>query len=108
MKVTFDPEKRADTLRQRGLDFRDAPKVFAGVRCTFEAPCVPGAALYHGRFAGRSNGDRGMDSRCRNRRRGMPPDHFDEEGQWQRTSPLPTATWPRLTPTRFSLRSTRR
>jgi uncharacterized protein len=36
MKVTFDPEKRADTLRQRGLDFRDAPKVFAGVRFTFE------------------------------------------------------------------------
>jgi uncharacterized DUF497 family protein len=28
MKVTFDPEKRADTLRQRGLDFLDAPKVF--------------------------------------------------------------------------------
>ena len=36
MKVTFDPEKRADTLRQRGLDFLDAPKVFAGVRLTFE------------------------------------------------------------------------
>ncbi len=36
MKITFDPEKRADTLRQRGLDFLDAPKVFAGVRLTFE------------------------------------------------------------------------
>ena len=36
MKVAFDPEKRADTLRQRGLDFRDAPKVFAVVRFTFE------------------------------------------------------------------------
>jgi uncharacterized protein len=36
MKVNFDPEKRADTLRQRGLDFLDAPKAFAGVRFTFE------------------------------------------------------------------------
>ena len=36
MKVIFDPEKRADTLRQRGIDFLDAPKVFAGVRFTFE------------------------------------------------------------------------
>lgn len=35
MKVTFDPRKQADTLRQRGLDFLDAPKVFAGVRFTF-------------------------------------------------------------------------
>jgi uncharacterized protein len=35
MKVTFDPKKRADTLGQRGLDFFDAPKVFAGVRFTF-------------------------------------------------------------------------
>ena len=35
MKVTFDPEKRADTLQQRGLDFLDAAKVFAGVRFTF-------------------------------------------------------------------------
>ncbi len=35
MRVSFDPEKRADTLRRRGLDFRDAPRVFAGVRFTF-------------------------------------------------------------------------
>ena len=35
MKVTFDPQKQADTLRQRGLDFLDAPKVFGGVRFTF-------------------------------------------------------------------------
>src|SRR5206468_1648672 len=27
--VTFDPGKRAGTLRQRGLDFLDAPKVWA-------------------------------------------------------------------------------
>ena len=35
MQVSFDPEKRADTLRQRGLDFLDAPQVFAGVGFTF-------------------------------------------------------------------------
>ena len=35
MKVTFDREKRAETRRQRGLDFLDAPKVFAGVGFTF-------------------------------------------------------------------------
>ncbi|MCW5695154.1 MAG: BrnT family toxin [Bauldia sp.] len=31
MKVTYDPAKRAWTLRHRGLDFDDAPTVFAGV-----------------------------------------------------------------------------
>jgi uncharacterized protein len=36
LKVSFDPEKRADTLRQRGLDFLDAPKVFAGAQFAFE------------------------------------------------------------------------
>lgn len=30
MKVTFDPEKRAATLRERGLDFVDAADVFEG------------------------------------------------------------------------------
>jgi uncharacterized protein len=32
MKITFDPAKREWTLRERGLDFRDAPEVFAGLR----------------------------------------------------------------------------
>ena len=36
MNVTFDPEKRAGALRQRGLELLDAPKVFAGVRSAFE------------------------------------------------------------------------
>ena len=31
MKVTYDPAKRDRTLRGRGLDFEDAPVVFAGV-----------------------------------------------------------------------------
>ena len=30
MKITFDPVKRAITLRERGLDFADAGEVFAG------------------------------------------------------------------------------
>jgi len=30
MKITFDPAKRATTLRDRSLDFADAAEVFAG------------------------------------------------------------------------------
>jgi hypothetical protein len=30
MKITFDPAKRDRTLKERGLDFRDAAEVFAG------------------------------------------------------------------------------
>jgi uncharacterized protein len=30
MKITFDPVKRAKTLAERGLDFIDAPMIFAG------------------------------------------------------------------------------
>ena len=30
MLITFDPRKRARTLKERGLDFADAAEVFAG------------------------------------------------------------------------------
>ena len=30
MKLTYDPQKRARTLAERGLDFDDATQVFAG------------------------------------------------------------------------------
>jgi uncharacterized DUF497 family protein len=30
VKITFDPVKRANTLRDRSLDFADAEEVFAG------------------------------------------------------------------------------
>ena len=30
MEITFDPEKRAETLRRRRIDFLDAKNVFAG------------------------------------------------------------------------------
>lgn len=36
MKITFDPVKRAATLKERELDFADAPLVFAGETISFE------------------------------------------------------------------------
>ena len=36
MRVTYDPEKRERTLRERGLDFDDAATVFAGVTLEIE------------------------------------------------------------------------
>jgi uncharacterized DUF497 family protein len=36
MAITFDPAKRAWTLRERGLDFLLADEVFAGVQLSFE------------------------------------------------------------------------
>jgi uncharacterized DUF497 family protein len=36
MAITFDPKKRAITLKERGIDFAtDAAKVFAGKTATF-------------------------------------------------------------------------
>jgi hypothetical protein len=35
MSVSFDPAKRAATLRDRGIDFLDAAKVFAGPTATW-------------------------------------------------------------------------
>lgn len=36
MQITFDPAKRAKTLADRGLDFADAAKVFAGITLELE------------------------------------------------------------------------
>ena len=36
MRVTYDPEKRERTLKERGLDFEDAGLVFAGVTLEVE------------------------------------------------------------------------
>ncbi|RKE53690.1 MULTISPECIES: BrnT family toxin [unclassified Sphingomonas] len=36
MEISFDPVKRAWTLAERGLDFADAGKVFAGTVFEFE------------------------------------------------------------------------
>jgi uncharacterized protein len=34
MKITFDPAKRAETLRKRRIDFLDAESIFAGLTYT--------------------------------------------------------------------------
>ena len=36
MDISFDPAKRADTLKHRGLDFADAGEVFAGRTVTVQ------------------------------------------------------------------------
>jgi uncharacterized DUF497 family protein len=36
MEISYDPEKRAKTLAERGLDFEDAVQVFAGTTFTIE------------------------------------------------------------------------
>ena len=36
MEITFDPRKRADTLKHRGLDFARAAQVFADFHLTVE------------------------------------------------------------------------
>ena len=36
MRITFDPAKREKTLRERGLDFEDAPIVFGGTTVEVE------------------------------------------------------------------------
>lgn len=36
MRITFDPEKRAKTLAERGLDFEDAVVVFGGTTVELE------------------------------------------------------------------------
>ncbi|MGH7887242.1 MAG: BrnT family toxin [Candidatus Binatia bacterium] len=36
MSITYDPDKCARTLRDRGLDFEDAPVVFAGLTVEVE------------------------------------------------------------------------
>ena len=36
MEITFDPAKRDLTLKNRGLDFADAAKVFAGAVLEYE------------------------------------------------------------------------
>jgi uncharacterized protein len=36
MNITFDPEKRAETLRMRQVDFLDAERVFAGQTYTIK------------------------------------------------------------------------
>jgi uncharacterized DUF497 family protein len=41
MRITFDPEKRAETLRTREVDFLDAATVFAGPNYTVQDKRFP-------------------------------------------------------------------
>jgi uncharacterized protein len=43
VRVSYDPAKRQRTLEQRGLDFEDAPALFAGFHLT-----APGGRRDHG------------------------------------------------------------
>ena len=36
MRISYDPEKRAKALAERGLDFERAPEVFAGLQLQIE------------------------------------------------------------------------
>ncbi len=36
MRISYDPAKRNKTLKERGLDFADAPAVFAGLTVEVE------------------------------------------------------------------------
>lgn len=36
MKISFDPNKRESTLKDRGIDFADAVHVFSGLTLDFE------------------------------------------------------------------------
>ena len=43
MKISYDPVKRAKTLKERGLDFADAAEVFAG---EFTVACAGGLIVW--------------------------------------------------------------
>jgi uncharacterized DUF497 family protein len=77
MKITFDPAKRASTLRDRNLDFADAVEVFAGkvLNITDERRTMASQDNQCGIIA-RENGDRGLDA-ARQRTARI----FDEESQ---------------------------
>ncbi len=56
VRITFDPAKRLRTLAERGLDFRDAIHVFAGVTVEMEdrrRDYGESRILCFGRLAGR-------------------------------------------------------
>ena len=56
MRISYDPAKRSLTLAERGLDFEDAPLVFAGPTLEFEDTRYDyGEAriVCYGRLAGR-------------------------------------------------------
>ena len=68
MAVTFDPKKRAATLAERGLDFKDAVLVFAGptfevedIRRNYGEPRIICFGVLHGRIVVVGYTPRGAD-----------------------------------------------
>jgi len=78
MRISFDPAKRAETLRKRRIDFLDAESVFAGLTYTIpdQRFPYPEKSVHYRGIAVRPHGDRGLDA---DRERAA--HHFDEEGQ---------------------------
>ncbi|MGC2786994.1 MAG: BrnT family toxin [Roseiarcus sp.] len=83
MKITFDPAKRAATLKHRGLDFVDVAEVFAG-----DFVVVPDDRRHYGelRLISAGFGGDGLDSA---RRRSA--HHLDEALPWKRGKSLAQA-----------------
>jgi uncharacterized protein len=86
MEITFDPQKRAKTLQERGLDFADAGEVFSGL--TFTAPDtrrdygevrLQTAGYLHGRFVVLVWTERGSARHIISMRYG----HEPEERRWR-------------------------
>jgi hypothetical protein len=76
MDITFDPDKRERTLRDRGLDFADTDEVFAALTIDIADTRLRRGSIHHRRLSTRPHGCRGVDA---TRRR--PAHCFDEEGQ---------------------------
>jgi uncharacterized DUF497 family protein len=53
MRLTYDPQKRADTLEHRGLDFDDAVEVFDGHTSASKTTAIA-TASFDGRASGAS------------------------------------------------------
>ncbi|MDO9713296.1 BrnT family toxin [Paracraurococcus lichenis] len=86
MEITFDPAKRARTLADRGLDFRDAVRVFAGNYATIEdrrrnygEPRYISAGDLDGRLVVLVWTPRGKARRIISMRHA----HADEEAEWR-------------------------
>lgn len=78
MNITFDPEKRAKTLQERGLDFAEADRVFAEINHTIDDNRFTYSEPRFIRF-GKLRGEHGCDCLDADSRRS--PDHIDEESQ---------------------------
>lgn len=87
VRITFDPAKRARTLAERGLDFADAARVFAGLHATlpdgrrdYGEPRFVSAGMLDGRLVVLVWTPRGSARRVISMRHA----HAEEEARWRR------------------------